>query len=114
VTTVQPPTGAGNPVFAWHLTSNSISGGYAFVGSLSNTEPRGFNQGDNAVTRRSGIAHEVGHLLNLQHQSEYDYLGVKTSEYSDGWDARHRTVIGIDFNTNVRQWFYGRRSTVST
>lgn len=111
ITTVQPPTGGSNPQFAWHLTSNSISGGYAYVGVLTNSQPYGFNQGSNAVSRRSGIAHEIGHLLNLQHQSEYDQWGSKTSEYSDGWDNRSRTVIGIDYNQNIRQWFYGRSAS---
>jgi regulation of enolase protein 1 (concanavalin A-like superfamily) len=113
ITTVQPPTGTGNPLFAWHLTSNSISGGYAYVGVLTNSQPYGFNQGSNAVSRRSGIAHEIGHLLGLQHQSEYNQLGTKTAEYSDGWDSRSRTVIGIDYNTNIRQWYYGRSSSGS-
>jgi len=111
VTTVQPPTGGSNPSFAWHLTSNSISGGYAYVGWLDNSAPHGFNQGSNAVSRRSGIAHEIGHLLGLYHQGEYDLYGNLTSEYSDGWDSRSRTVIGIDYNTNIRQWFYGRSSS---
>lgn len=114
VTTVQPPTGGANQVFAWHLTSNSISGGYAYVGSLSNSQPRGFNESNDAVGRRSGIAHEIGHLLNLQHQAEFSNLGALTSEYSDGWDNRNRPVMGVDYRENIRGWFYGRGSNSLT
>ncbi len=108
VTTIQPATG-GQP-FAWHLTSKSISGGYAYVNSLSNSGPTGFNEAGNAVDRHSGIAHELGHILSLTHQSEYDKFGAKTSEYTDGFSVRDISIIGVDYGTNVRNWIYGRNS----
>jgi hypothetical protein len=110
VTTVQPPTGGSNPLFAWHLTSNSISGGYAYVNSLTNSGPTGFNQGGDAVSRHSGIAHEFGHILGLQHQGEWDKLGVNVTEYTDGWGPRDVPLMGVDFTSNVRGFIYGRPS----
>lgn len=111
ITTIQPPTGGTNPLFAWHLTSKSISGGYASVNSLTRTAPTGFNQAGDGVSRHSGIAHEVGHILGLSHQGEWDKLGVNVSEYTDGYGIRDSVLMGTDYVTNVRNWIYGRRSS---
>ena len=33
------------------------------------------------------MAHEYGHNFGLSHQSDYNLLGVKTNEYSSGFDV---------------------------
>ncbi len=110
VTTIQPPTGPSDPLFAWQLTSKSISGLFAAANSLTRTEPTAFNEASNAVSRRSGIAHEVGHILGLLHQSEFDRLGGTTFAYTDGFGPRDASIMGVDFATNVRNFFFGRSS----
>src|SRR5436305_1523960 len=62
VTTVK--TAAGTPM-AWALESNSISGGYSYVGVFPNNMPESFNQSSNSSSRVSGIAHELGHNFGL-------------------------------------------------
>ncbi|MFT3786743.1 MAG: Ig-like domain-containing protein [Tepidisphaeraceae bacterium] len=110
VTTVQPPTGDPNPKFVWQRISNSISGGAAYVGAINNYSSMGWTGSDNAVSRHSGIAHEIGHQLGLSHQAEYNVYGDKTYEYSDGFNDRDRPLMGVDFAENVRHMFYGRNS----
>lgn len=109
VTTVQPATGG--TLFAWHLTSKSISGGYAYVNSLTNSAPTGFNEAGDAVNRHSGIAHEIGHIMGLSHQGEWDKLGVNTTEYTEGFGVRDVAIMGVDYGQNVRTWIYGRTSS---
>jgi regulation of enolase protein 1 (concanavalin A-like superfamily) len=114
ITTVQPPTGGSNPAFIWHRISNSISGGAAYVGWFTNDRSNSWTGQDGGTTRHSGIAHEVGHQLGLSHQAEWDALGDKTDEYSDGFSNRDRPIIGVDYLENVRRWFYGRNSDGAT
>ncbi len=107
VTTVQPVVATTPTV--WQLMSNSISGGYAYVGAFPNSIPRGFNQSSDARTRISGIAHEIGHNFILSHQSDYNLLGVKTAEYSSGF-ALHGPIMGVDFAQNVHKFIIGHPS----
>ncbi|MBX7104071.1 MAG: fibronectin type III domain-containing protein [Gemmataceae bacterium] len=99
VTTVKP---VGVPT-VWQLISNSISGGYAYVGAFPNSQPQGFNQSSDARTRISGIAHEIGHNFALSHQSDYDLLAQKTAEYSSGYSL-HGPIMGVDFAQNVHKF----------
>lgn len=105
VTTVKPVS----IPMAWQLISNSISGGYAYVGAFPNAIPRGFNQSADARTRVSGIAHEIGHNFALSHQSDYNTLGVKTAEYSSGY-ALHGPIMGVDYAQLVHKFYIGHPS----
>ncbi len=105
VTTVKPTV-----PFAWHVSSPSITGGYSYVGVFPNSSPQSFNNDGDARSRVSGIAHELGHNLGLNHQSEYDLLGNKTKEYSSGYDALHGPIMGVDYAQSVHKWFIGHPS----
>ena len=96
--------------FAWHVSSPSISGGYSYVGVFPNTSAQSFNNDSHARTRVSGIAHELGHNFGLNHQSDYDLLGVKTAEYSSGFDALHGPIMGVDYAQSIHKWFIGHPS----
>ncbi len=110
ITTVQPPTRPADKNFAWMQITNDFDGGAAYVGWLSKDGPKGtINSGD-ALYRQSGIAHEIGHLLNLSHQAEFDKYGALTAEYSDGPDYRNRALMGVDYLGEVRKLLYGRVS----
>lgn len=92
---------------AWHATGNNISGGYAYVGTFPATYPRGFNQSSDARSRQSGIAHEVGHMMGLAHQSTFDHWGTRTAEYAGAPDPLHGPLMGVDYAGNVHKWIIG-------
>ena len=110
VTTVQPATGGTNPSFVWQRITDSVSGGAAYVGAINNTQSNGWTDDSNAISRTSGIAHEIGHQLNLQHQSDWYDDATKKNEYTNGYLA-HGSIIGIDYGQDVHKWWYGRNST---
>src|SRR5207237_4516560 len=88
VTTIKPATAVPT---AWGMIGNSISGGYSYVGVFPDVQkfggPASFNESSDARGRTSGMAHEYGHNFGLNHQSDYNSLGVKTNEYSSGYDS---------------------------
>ena len=108
VTTVQPPVGGNNPNFVWQRITNSVAGGAAYVNWIVNYESHGYNNSDNALYRHSGIYHELGHQMGLDHQSAYDDAGNKTAEYINGYDTLHGATMGIDYNGNIKKWIIGR------
>jgi regulation of enolase protein 1 (concanavalin A-like superfamily)/plastocyanin len=112
VTTIKPATAVPT---AWGMIGNSIQGGYSYVGVFPNVQkfggPGSFNESSDARGRTSGMAHEYGHNFGLSHQSDYDSLGIKTKEYSSGYDVTHGPIMGVDFDQNVHKWFIGHPST---
>jgi len=102
VTTVKPTV-----PYAWLVISNDISGGSSYVGVFPNSKPESWVSSSVAESRGSGIAHELGHNFGLLHQSEYDLLGNKTSEYSNGYDKLHGSIMGVDYRQDVHKWFIG-------
>jgi hypothetical protein len=50
------------------------------------------------------VAHEIGHCLNLDHQSEYDENCTKTNEYRKG------SIMGIVDSVNADHWTIGQSS----
>ncbi|MDB5325828.1 MAG: peptidase domain protein [Phycisphaerales bacterium] len=109
VTTIQPATGGSNPAFVWQRITDSVSGGAAYVGAINNSSSQGWTDDSNAISRTSGIAHEIGHQLNLQHQSDFNTKAVKLNEYSSGFTA-HGPIIGVDYAQSTHKWFFGRNS----
>jgi autotransporter-associated beta strand protein len=105
VTTVKPTV-----PFAWIVISNDITGGSSYVGVFPNSKPESWVSSSTAESRVSGIAHELGHNFGLLHQSEYDLLGNKTSEYSNGYDPLHGSIMGVDYRQDVHKWFIGHPS----
>jgi hypothetical protein len=100
---------------AWEIIGNNAggaTGGYAFVGTFpAGSAPTAFNTSSNARTRQSGMAHELGHVFGLQHQSSYDLLANKTAEYLSAPDPLHGPIMGVDYSGTVHKWFIGHPST---
>jgi autotransporter-associated beta strand protein len=109
VTTVKPNV-ALMPT-AWIVISNDVVGGTSNVGVFPNTQPQSWIDSASARTRASGIAHEIGHNFGLQHQSDYDLQGNKTSEYSNGTDDLHGALMGVDYRQDVNKWTLGHFSS---
>lgn len=105
VTTVKPTV-----PYAWIVISNDVSGGSSYVGVFPNSKPESWVSSSTAESRVSGVAHELGHNFGLLHQSEYDLLGNKTSEYSNGYDSLHGSIMGVDYRQDVHKWFIGHPS----
>jgi hypothetical protein len=105
VTTVKPTV-----PYAWIVISNDVDGGSSYVGVFPNSKPESWVSSSVAESRVSGIAHELGHNFGLLHQSEYDLLGNKTSEYSNGYDSLHGSIMGVDYRQDVHKWFIGHPS----
>jgi len=99
---------------AWEMIGNGAggaTGGYAYVGTFPNSSPEAFNASGNATSRESGMAHELGHVFGLQHQSSYDNLGVKINEYISAVDSLHGAIMGVDYSGTVHKWFIGHSAT---
>lgn len=111
VTTVLPPTGPSDPNFSWIQITNDWVGGNAYVNWLSKDGPKGTVNSGDAVNRVSGIIHEYGHNLGLNHQGEFDKYGNKTEEYSDGYSYRSRPIMGVDYLGAIRQMTVGRTTS---
>jgi hypothetical protein len=102
---------------AWEMIGNGAggaTGGYAYVGTFPNSSPKAFNESGNARSRESGMAHELGHVFGLNHQSSYDALGVKTNEYISAVDSLHGAIMGVDYSGSVHKWFIGHPSNSVT
>jgi regulation of enolase protein 1 (concanavalin A-like superfamily) len=99
---------------AWLASGNNISGGYSYIGVFPNSKPESFNQSSNVRSRQSGLAHELGHNFGLQHQKEYDLLGNLISEYTDGYDSLHGSIMGVDYARSIHKWFIGHAGSAST
>ena len=55
-------------------------------------------------------AHEAGHTLGLNHQSAYDNICNKTSEYNSGTgtgETGWAPIMGVGYYRNVTLWHYG-------
>ncbi|MGE5609610.1 MAG: fibronectin type III domain-containing protein, partial [Bacillota bacterium] len=91
--------------------AGGATGGYAYVGTFPNTSPQAFNNSDNVRSRVSAIAHEVGHVFGLDHQSSYDLLGNKTAEYASATDPQHGPLMGVDYSGDIHKWIIGHPSS---
>ncbi|MBA4065579.1 MAG: hypothetical protein C0501_18070, partial [Isosphaera sp.] len=98
---------------AWHISSPTVSGGFAYVNTFPNNQPEGFNQQGDVTNRASGIAHEVGHIFGLGHVRDYDLLGNEINEYSSGFDALHGPLMGVDFAGSIHKFVIARSGSVT-
>ena len=108
VTTIQPPTGGTNPDFVWHRISDSVNGAAAYVGAINNYSSMGWSTDGFALDGAGGIAHEIGHQLNITHQADWSDDGVKINEYGNG-DPLHPDPI-MGGGDAVGKWAFGRNS----
>ena len=97
VTTVAPNKSI-NPT-SHVIISPDVSGGAANVGYHGDTGPnaRGQNQASDARNRTTGIAHEFGHILSLNHQSLYDTNGTLLKEYRNVDEWNRAPMMGVDY-----------------
>ncbi|MBL7746170.1 MAG: hypothetical protein JNM19_01975, partial [Chitinophagaceae bacterium] len=94
------------------------AGGVAFVGSFSwgdDTPCFIFTQllGNNIKYISEAAAHEAGHTLGLYHQSTYDALCNKVSDYSYGTGSGEISwapIMGVGYYRNVTIWHNGPNS----
>lgn len=94
------------------------AGGAAFVGSFSwgdDTPCFVFTQllGNNIKYISEAAAHEAGHTLGLYHQSTYDALCNKVSDYSYGTGSGEISwapIMGVGYYRNVTIWHNGPNS----
>jgi hypothetical protein len=124
VTTVNPGTltdkvsakvvfgGAG----AW---LGSTAGGVAYVGGFANSASNvAFvftNNLANGYAQYSGeaAAHESGHLMGLEHQSQWNGT-TKVNEYAPANAAGDAPIMGNSYTARRGMWWYGTPSTSGT
>ena len=91
------------------------AGGVAYINSFNwgdNTPCFVFTAllGYNTKNIAEAASHEVGHTLGLRHQSSYDAVCNKTSEYNSGKGSGEigwAPIMGVGYYQNMTLWNYG-------
>jgi hypothetical protein len=93
--------------------AGSRAGGIGYIGGFVDADPSSVyvfpgNLG-NGTPKYSAMAaaHEVGHLFGLAHQSTYNGLGIRTSEYNPGTSER-APFMGVSYLATRGVWYYGQ------
>lgn len=94
------------------------AGGVAFVGSFTwgdNSPCFVFTAllGSNPKNIAEATSHEAGHTLGLYHQSEYDPVCYKISDYYAGTGTGETSwapIMGVGYYRNVTTWYNGPNS----
>jgi hypothetical protein len=102
-------------VFTTSSSWYGSAGGVAYVNSFTwgdNTPAFVFTALLNYNTKQiaEAGAHEAGHTLGLRHQSSYDAVCNKTSEYNNGkgtGEIGWAPIMGVGYYQNMTLWNYG-------
>jgi len=113
VTTVAPNKST-TPAAHVVLTS-SFTGGAAYVDTFGrNTSvATGYNNSNDVTNRSSGVVHEFGHILGLEHQSVWNANGTLASEYR-GASNNIAPIMGVDYAGKFSSWQVGANADGST
>ena len=97
---------AGGVAFLNSFASSANNPAWVFEDNLGPYSPRFI---------ADAAAHEIGHTLNLYHQSVYNGGCVKTDEYNPGngtgTTIRWAPIMGVAYYSNITTWYNGTNST---
>jgi hypothetical protein len=91
---------------AWLIVSPDMSGGASNTNMLPNLIARSANNQNNATSRTTGITHEYGHNIGLNHQKTFDASGNVIANYRPALN-NVGAIMGVDYAGAFAQWWLG-------
>ncbi len=101
------------PTDGFYNTGGTSAGGVAYLGTFGGGEIACWvftNKMGNSANAAEAASHELGHTLNLGHQSRYNSDCTKNTEYHSGQGSGQTSwapIMGVGYNRIISQWYHG-------